>query len=42
MSLKEFNNIKVKFHSDEDPVTKKNIDLVFGSSAFEETSMPLF
>lgn len=42
MSLNEFNNIKVKFHSDEDPKTKQSIDLVFGNSAFEETDMPLF
>lgn len=42
MSFEEFKKINVKFHSDNDPITNKEIDLNFDKTIFEETDLPLF
>ena len=42
MSLKEFEEIKLKFTSEYDPITKKPITLEFGREDFELSEMPLF
>ena len=38
----EFEQLKISFKSDNNPITKQPIDLTFKKDSFEQTSMPLF
>jgi hypothetical protein len=42
MSIQKFKKLKVSFHSDEDTLTKKPIDLLYEHTAFFESKLPLF
>jgi len=42
MSIDEFKNLKVSFHSDEDTLTKKQICLLYDYTAFFESKLNLF
>lgn len=42
MTLEEFENLKVTFHADDNPMTQKALNLEFTKNAFVETDLPLF
>lgn len=42
MSMKDFENIRLKFTSAENPVTGQKIDLTFSKDSFTPTELPLF
>ena len=42
MPIDKFEKLKLKFHTDLDPLTKKPFTLLYDKSSFNKSELPLF